>query len=105
MTNVTVMYANVPGARFDHEYYLNTHMPLTKERMGDHCKYYAVEKGLMGGEPGAPPPYVAQCHIFCESVEAFLAGFMPNMAELVADIPNYTDIPPTIQISEVVGQG
>lgn len=26
----------------------------------------------------------------------------PHMEEIMADIPNYTDIPPVIQISEVV---
>jgi uncharacterized protein (TIGR02118 family) len=42
------------------------------------------------------------CHIFCESVEAFQADFGPHAQEIMADIPNYTDLSPVIQIGEVV---
>ena len=102
MIKVSVMYANTPGARFDHEYYRDKHMPLVKTRMGDACKHYAVDRGLAGGAPGAPATYVGMCHIFCDSIEAFQAGFGPHAKEIMADIPNYTDQTPVIQISEVV---
>jgi uncharacterized protein (TIGR02118 family) len=42
------------------------------------------------------------CHIYCDSVEDFQAGFGPHAKELMADIPNYTDIAPIVQISDVV---
>jgi uncharacterized protein (TIGR02118 family) len=42
------------------------------------------------------------CHIFCDSVEAFQSGFGPHAKEIMADIANYTDQSPVIQISEVV---
>ena len=51
MIKVSVMYPNVPGVRFDHEYYRDKHMPLVKVRMGDRCKYYTVDKGIAGGLP------------------------------------------------------
>lgn len=102
MIKVSVMYPNQPGARFDHDYYRATHMPLVKERMGDTCRFYTIDKGLAGGAPGAPAAYVGMCHIFCDSVEAFQAGFAPHADEILADIRNYTDLSPVIQISEVV---
>jgi uncharacterized protein (TIGR02118 family) len=102
MIKVSVMYPNLPGARFDHEYYREKHMPLVKARMGDSCKYYTVDKGIGGGAPGAPATYVGMCHIYCDSVEAFQAGFGPHAKEIMADIPNYTDQSPVIQVSEVV---
>jgi len=105
MIKVTVMYANAPGSRFDHAYYRDKHMPLVKARMGDRCKYYTVDRGLAGGAPGAPAPYVAMCHIFCDSVEAFQAGFGPHAKEIMGDIANYTDRTPVIQTSEVVVGG
>ena len=77
-------------------------MPLLKARMGSSCRYYTVDKGLSGRTPGSPATYVAMCHIFCDSVEAFQAGFGPHTKEILADIPNYTDQQPVIQISEVV---
>jgi uncharacterized protein (TIGR02118 family) len=102
MIKVSVLYPNTPGARFDHTYYREKHMPLLKTRMGRSCLYYTVDKGLAGGTPGAPAPYVAMCHIYCESVQAFQAGFGPHASEILADIANYTDLSPTIQISEVI---
>ena len=102
MIKVSVMYPNTAGNRFDHAYYRDKHMPLVKARMGAACKSYTVDKGLGGGEPGTTPTYVGMCHIFCDSVEAFQAGFGPHAKEIMADIANYTDLTPVIQISEVV---
>lgn len=102
MIKVSVMYPYTSGMRFDHDYYRDKHMPLVKNKMGDKCKFYTVDKGIAGGAPGAPPTYVGMCHIFCDSVEAFQAGFGPNASEILADIKNYTDATPVIQISDVV---
>jgi len=102
MIKVSVMYANEPGARFDHEYYKDKHMPMVNSLLGDHCKYYTVDKGLAGATPGSAPAYIAQCHIFCDSVESFQAGFGPHAQEIFADVKNYTDLTPVLQISEVV---
>lgn len=102
MIKVSVMYANEPGARFDHAYYRNKHMPLLKQRMGDACLYYTVDRGLAGGAPGEAATYIGMCHIFCDSVEAFQTAFAPHAKEIMDDIPNYTDLAPTLQISEVV---
>ena len=54
MFKISVMYPNTPGARFDHAYYRDKHMPLVKARMGEHCLSYTVDKGLAGGAPGSP---------------------------------------------------
>jgi len=102
MIKISVMYPANPGASFNHDYYRVTHMPLVKARMGGNLKYYTVDKGLAGGTPEAPATYVAMGHLFCDSVEAFQAGFGPHADEILGDIPNYTDITPVIQISEVI---
>ena len=57
MIKVSVMYPYTEGARFDHDYYRDTHMPLLKARMGDACKSYTIDKGLAGGAPGTPVSY------------------------------------------------
>ncbi|MBW1790011.1 MAG: EthD family reductase, partial [Deltaproteobacteria bacterium] len=36
-----------------------------------------------------------------DSVEAFQGAFGPHAEAIMTDIPNYTDVQPTIQISEV----
>jgi len=102
MIKVSVMYPNKADARFDHAYYRDKHMPLVKERMGERCKFYTIDKGLGGDSPGSPPIYIGMCHIYCDSIEAFQAGFGPHAGEIIADIKNYTDISPVMQVSEVV---
>lgn len=102
MIKVSVMYPSGPEVRFDHNYYRDHHMPLIKKRMGAGLKYYSVDKGLAGGTSGAPPTYVAACHLMCESVEAYQSSFGPYAQEIRADIRNFTDVTPVIQVSELV---
>ncbi len=102
MIKVSVMYPNIPGERFAHAYYRDMHMPLLKTRMGDACRCYTIDKGLAGGTRGEPATYIGMCHVFCDSPEGFQTAFAPHAAEILADIANYTDITPVIQISEVV---
>jgi uncharacterized protein (TIGR02118 family) len=101
MIKVTVLYPNKPGSHFDVDYYLNTHMPLAIRLMTPILKGVSVEIGIAGGAPGQPPPFVALVGFTCESVEEFAAAFAQHNAELMADIPNYTDIEPVIQIGEI----
>ena len=101
MIKVTVMYPNQPGARFDHAYYRDQHMPMVKASLAPSCSFYTIDKGLAGA-PGQPAPYVALCHIHCDSLEGYQAAFAPKAQQILGDIPNYTDLQPVIQISEVV---
>tara|TARA_R110001592_G_scaffold287412_1_gene556187 strand:- start:458 stop:793 length:336 start_codon:yes stop_codon:yes gene_type:complete len=102
MIKVSVMYPNAPGARFDHAYYRDQHFPMVKALMGDYCLSYNIDRGLVGEDAGVPPLYVAMGHIYCVSIDEFQAGFTPHAAKIMADLPNYTDQIPQIQISEVV---
>lgn len=102
MIKVSVMYPNTPGTHFNHDYYRDKHMPLVKARLGAPLRYYTVDKGLAGGAPGSSPTYAASGHLFFDSVEDFQTSFGPHTTEIMGDIPNYTDITPVIQISEVV---
>jgi uncharacterized protein (TIGR02118 family) len=101
MIKVSVMYPNASDARFDMTYYLDRHMPMVRDLMGGALKGVTVEQGLAGGQPGAPAPYVALCHLLFESVDAFQAAFGQHRATILADIPNYTNTEPTVQISQV----
>jgi len=101
MIKVSILYPNKPGSRFDLDYYLNQHMPMVIEKLGGALKGVSIDHGLTSDLPDSPPLYVAMCHLLFDSVEAFQAAFMPHAAALQGDIPNYTDVEPGIQISEV----
>jgi uncharacterized protein (TIGR02118 family) len=101
MIRVSVLYPLSDGAKFDWDYYLGKHVPLVREKLGKACKAVTVEKGLAGGPPGSPPSFLALCHLSFDSIDAFQAAFTPVAATLMGDVPNYSSIQPTVQISEV----
>jgi len=102
MIRVSVLYANEDGATFDHDYYANKHIPMVRKKLEPGgLKKAEVDKGLAGGDGGAPP-YLAVAHLFFDSVEAFQGAFGPNAEEIMGDIPNYTNLQPQVQVSEVV---
>ena len=102
MIKVTVLYPDTAGTKFDHSYYANTHIPLVQKLLGSDLKGSGIEKGISGGAPGAPAPYHCIGSLLFNSVEDFQSAFGPKAGEIMADIPNFTDIQPVIQISEVV---
>jgi uncharacterized protein (TIGR02118 family) len=101
MIRVSVFYPNSEGSRFDLDYYVNTHMPMVQSELGSALQGVGVDAGLAGGTPGAPAPYAAVGHLIFDSVEAFQAAFGPKARVIMADVPNYTDIAPAMQISEI----
>lgn len=100
MMKVTVLYPAGAG-RFDLDYYLGTHMPLSIARLGSSMHRIEVEVGVCGAAPHLPAPHVAAAHFVCDSAEAFIEAFLPHAAELQGDMANYTDIEPIIQFSEI----
>jgi uncharacterized protein (TIGR02118 family) len=101
MIKVTVLYPNSEGSRFDLDYYLETHVALSKKLLAPALLNFAVDVGLNGGTPDSKPPFHAVGHLTFDSLDAFYQAFLPAMAELQGDIPNYTDAEAVIQISEV----
>lgn len=101
MIKFSALYPNTEGSEFDMEYYTNRHIPLVQERLGAACKGVAIEAGLGGLEPGSPPTYVVMGHLYFDSLEAFQTAFAPYGEELAGDIPNFTNVQPVIQLSEV----
>ena len=98
---VSVLYPYEIGKSFDMDYYCNKHVPMVGGLLGDALIGATIEEGVSGGEPGSPAPYVAMGNIYFETVESFQNSFGANADKIMADIPNYTNIEPVIQISEV----
>jgi uncharacterized protein (TIGR02118 family) len=101
MIKVSVFYPHQPGSHFDINYYCERHMPMVRRLLGTAVKNTAVEQGLSGRSPGVPPPYMAMGHMYFESVPAFVEAWTPHAAQILGDIPNYTNVQHQVQISEV----
>jgi len=101
MIKVSVFYPNKEGARFDMDYYLQKHIPMVRQKMAGAMKGMGVEQGIAGGMPGAPLTYRVIAHMTFDSMESYQAAFSAHAPSIMADVPNYTDLQPVVQISEV----
>ncbi len=65
-------------------------------------KVATVEKGLGGALPRSTAPYAGMGNMYFNSVEDFGEAFGPNAEKIMGDLPNFTNIEPIIQVSEVM---
>lgn len=101
MRCITVLYPNGPDIHFDFDYYVSRHKTLIERLYGSCIARYEVRRGMTGAE-GAPPPYKAVISIWIADQAAFDAAGAQHGATLIADVPNFTNTMPTIQVDEVV---
>ena len=102
MIRVTVAYANEQGKKFDWDYFVGTpralvHRELDPLGMGS----FEQDKGISSADPNAPAPFVGIAHLSFNTVDEVHEAFKAAGRAVMGDIPNYTDIAPAIQISEV----
>ncbi|MFC4595841.1 EthD family reductase [Sphingobium tyrosinilyticum] len=100
MIKFTVLYPYSEDSRFDHDYYAAKHCAMAQDRM--QSLRYEIDRGVTGAAPGSPPAFHAMVHFYFADLAAFQAGLAKGGSELGADVPNYTDVAPVIQVSEVV---
>ncbi len=94
MIRYSVLYPAAEGARFDHDYYRDSHVPLAARTYG--VERYEIDRGVRG-------PFVGGVHFFFDSLDALdRALAVDGTAAVRADIPNFTDVDPQRQVSEVV---
>jgi uncharacterized protein (TIGR02118 family) len=101
MIKVAILYPNGDGKTFDMDYYSTKHMPMAATLFGDKLKALSIDKGLASGRPNEPVPYLAIGYFYFENMESYKAAMGPNSEKLGADVPNYTNIKPILQVSEV----
>ena len=94
MIRVSVFYPSSEGSTFDHAYYKATHVPLAMKAWSPTSTQ--IDVGING-------PYVAAVHMTFDSMDAFQAGMgSPLTGDVRADVANYTNITPVMQIAEVI---
>jgi len=95
--SLNVIYPNQDGARFDAGYYRSTHIPLAMKVM--KAQSVLLIEGVPMGSAAAP--YAMIAHFEFASSEALQAGLAnPAMAEVRADVANFTDIKPTVMLGK-----
>jgi uncharacterized protein (TIGR02118 family) len=95
---VTVAYPNKTDANFDFDYYMKKHIPWVAGLVG---KAIEVRRGISSAT-GSAAAFVCVASIPIDSVAAFQTLFAQHGAEILADIPNYTNIEPVVQFDEIL---
>ena len=101
MIKVSVLYPNDEGNRFDMDYYVDKHIGMIRQVLGEALLKVEIDAAVSGGAPDSRAPFVAAVHMYFESTAAFYAAFGPHAASIMKDVPNYTDLKPVTQISSV----
>ncbi len=94
MISVLIMYPKTEDSTFDMDYYTSTHMPMLADALGDACKGW-------GASTTKGRDWAAYGWAMVESQEAFDAAMAKAGAQIMADVPNYTNVAPQMVIGEV----
>lgn len=86
-----VSYAAGEGATFDRAYYVDTHMPLVKDKWGPH--------GLTGAQAYFPEGDSGTLAVailtFRDAAARDAALGSPEAGPVFGDVPNFTNVQPT----------
>ncbi len=101
MFRVSVMYPNQEGVKFDFDYYRTKHIALVKRLLKPFGLIKTeVDKGISGGGQ-RPAPYVCVGHLYFETRDGYDRGVAEMGPIIRGDIPNFTNVTPIRQISEI----
>ncbi len=101
MIRITVTYPAAAGSRFDQVYYESKHRALLERLLSDHGLQRVEIDQCVADGAGGKPPIVAGAHLIFNDLAGFQAGMAAHGEVIMKDIPNYTDIAPSIVISEM----
>ena len=103
MICVSAFYPGAGESRFDMQYYLEQHVPLVGRLLQPFgLKKMEVDEGLAGGLPGTPANYKIIFRMYFDTLENFQTALSTVGNDIFADIPNYTDIPVELQVSNTL---
>ncbi|NMC28180.1 MAG: EthD family reductase [Syntrophomonadaceae bacterium] len=102
MVKIGSFYPNGEGATFDMKYYCEVYVPLLREWFGEALKKVVVDQGIYGGEPDAPPFFRAMGQFYFDTEEEGVSAYFSNLSKMAVERPNFTNITPIIQISQVI---
>ena len=101
MFKVAILYPNGEEKNFDMDYYEKTHMPMMAGLLGKNLNLYEIDKGIAGRTSNDKVPFVAIGYFYINDVTEYNKVIAQNINAIRQDIAKYTNIQPTIQISEI----
>jgi uncharacterized protein (TIGR02118 family) len=102
MAILSVLYPRSEGSHFDHEYYVDTHIPMVQDRWSD-MGFQSVQlvRGTAALDSTAPAFELIALITFT-NLDDLKAALGKYGAEVMADVPNFTNIQALLQFNESV---
>ena len=102
MVCFTVLYPATAGSRFDWVYYLDKHLALSRRLLTPRgLVRIEIDRGLAAFPPGSPAPFHAIARLFFRTQAELEGALAATAADLIADVPKYTDVQALTQIGEI----
>ena len=101
MLKVEILYPNGEGKTFDMDYYEKIHMPMVAGFLGKNLKFYEIDKCISGRTPNDKVPFLAIGYFYISDIDEYNKAISKNRDRIVSDFKKYTNIQPTIFISEI----
>ncbi len=102
MFRVSVMYPKQEGATFDFDYYRTKHMELVRQLLKPFGLIKTeVDKGISGGRQQSAP-YICVGHLYFGTKDGYDRGVAEVGSIMRGDIPNFSNVSPVRQISEIL---
>jgi len=105
MIRIAAAYPRQEGKRFDIDYYTGTHLPMVQKVFGPYgLKKIEVDRGVEKPGGGASP-FFAIGYLYFDSLADFQECYKAVGAQVVGNIPIYTDVLPLTQVGEMIEVG
>ncbi len=100
MITVTVLYPKTSDSHFDEQYYVTKHMPLVESRFGSlGMRGFQLLRGASSLDGGSPA-FAVIAQLTFESLGHLQHALQTHGAEIMGDIPNFTNVQPLLQINQ-----
>jgi uncharacterized protein (TIGR02118 family) len=101
MLLISALYPNEPGSRFDAAYYQGPHEAFAVSLLGPHGLTGIRSTVGSANLDGTPPAFWAISEMTFTSRAHFDAAMAACGEQIFADIPNYTNVTPVLQVSRM----
>ncbi len=103
MIRVSIYYPNTTASKFNLEYFLTQHVPLVEGRLRPvGLERVEIDEGIATPKPDDPVPFSVVEHLVFNNFEEMQTALGENSEMLMADVPNFTNVEPMVQINRVV---
>lgn len=103
MIRVSFFYPNTRESGFDLDYFLQKHIPATEEVLKPAgLLAVEVDRGIGTPIPDEPVPFSIIEHLMFNNFEEMQTAMGEHSEQVMADVANFTNVKPLIQINRVV---